>query len=423
MSDLSSELNLVLAVDNDDTADYLVQTAGLRGSLNILDGLFSSATGHNHNGAHQGGALQFSNLTIGNNLTVNGSIESKGAILGDTTLHILGASTLADVTATTGHFTGALTLDAGITATTLTLSNDLTVARDLAVNRNETVLGSTTISNNATANNFIVRNGGYLLGTLSTDSTNHPGMVGCTGDNMTALLCGPGGQIVFVNSANTVRMGTLDNSGNLAVNGWMRPGNNSYVYWNDTNHRIQAGSQNVMQFYETGGLWQFIHSGTGRTAGQLSSDGNTFVTLAWPSGGGVQMWTDGLVSLNSRVIVGGGTDSHGYTFYVGGTAGGLASWNSLSTERVKDNITPISAEVAWGVINDSTLHGIHYNRNDRGGISEYGFSAERWHAAVPEAVHCEDDGAPTAMDYSMVIPFLFNALKDVSARLRALEAA
>ena len=57
MSDLSTELNLALAVDNDDQADYLVTTGGLRGSLITLDGLFSSSTGHTHGGAHQGGTI------------------------------------------------------------------------------------------------------------------------------------------------------------------------------------------------------------------------------------------------------------------------------------------------------------------------------------------------------------------------------
>jgi len=418
MSDLSTELNLVLAVDNDDTADYLVQTNGLRGSLNILDGLFSSATGHTHNGAHQGGALQFSNLTIGNNLTVNGSIESKGAILGDTTLHILGSSTLADVTATTGHFTGQLTLDAGITSPNLTVSTNLVVGQDLTVNRNETVLGSTTITGNALANNFIVRNGGYLLGTLSSDSTNHPPMIACTGDNMTGVLAGPGGQIVFVNSANTVRTGTLDNSGNLSLNGWMKAGNNSYLQWNDTGHRIQAGSQNVMQFYETGGVWQYIATST---VLQFSSDGANYCTVGWPSGGASQYWKDGLVSLNSRIICGGGTDSHSLMLFVGGTAGGLAGWSTVSMERVKDNITPIPTDQAWTLINDPSLVGIHYNRNDQGGKSEYGFSADQWATALPEAVHLDND-VPVSMDYAMVIPFLFNALKDVDARLKALEA-
>lgn len=55
MSELTAELNLVKGEDEDDTADYL--TLGLASSLDILDGLFNSTTGHGHNGAHQGGRI------------------------------------------------------------------------------------------------------------------------------------------------------------------------------------------------------------------------------------------------------------------------------------------------------------------------------------------------------------------------------
>jgi hypothetical protein len=57
MPDLTAELNLPVALDDDDTADYL--TLSLADALEILDGLFNAATGHNHNGAHQG-----QNLTL-----------------------------------------------------------------------------------------------------------------------------------------------------------------------------------------------------------------------------------------------------------------------------------------------------------------------------------------------------------------------
>jgi len=65
MSDLSSELNLALAVDDDDQADYLVTPAGLRGSLLTIDGLFSNSTGHTHGGAHQGGTINPSGFPDG----------------------------------------------------------------------------------------------------------------------------------------------------------------------------------------------------------------------------------------------------------------------------------------------------------------------------------------------------------------------
>ncbi len=54
MSDLTPELNLALAVDDDDTADYLVTSEGLHGSLLTLDGMFNTSTGHSHFGAHNG---------------------------------------------------------------------------------------------------------------------------------------------------------------------------------------------------------------------------------------------------------------------------------------------------------------------------------------------------------------------------------
>ena len=66
MSTLTPELGLVQAVDADDTADYLTLTAGLAGSLAIVDGLFNSSTGHTHSGAHQGGALGAGAITTAN---------------------------------------------------------------------------------------------------------------------------------------------------------------------------------------------------------------------------------------------------------------------------------------------------------------------------------------------------------------------
>lgn len=94
MSDISTELNLALAVDDDDTADYLTKPAGLYGSLQTIDGLFNSSTGHNHNGAHQGGQLQFQNLNVAQDLTVVGQSNLQGPVLASSTLHVVGAVTL-----------------------------------------------------------------------------------------------------------------------------------------------------------------------------------------------------------------------------------------------------------------------------------------------------------------------------------------
>jgi hypothetical protein len=55
MSGSTTELNLATAVDSDDNADYL--TLSLANSLRTVDALFNNVTGHNHGGAHQGGAI------------------------------------------------------------------------------------------------------------------------------------------------------------------------------------------------------------------------------------------------------------------------------------------------------------------------------------------------------------------------------
>jgi len=103
MSDLSTELNLALAVDADDTADYLTQPAGLRGSLLTLDGLFNASTGHTHNGAHQGGAISYQNISLAGNLSVTGTSDLHGAV------HAYGNETVD----------GTLTLNGPIATTTI----------------------------------------------------------------------------------------------------------------------------------------------------------------------------------------------------------------------------------------------------------------------------------------------------------------
>jgi len=138
MSDLTAELNLALCIDDDDTADYLTQTAGLRGSLNTIDGLFNQTTGHNHQGAHQGGGFQDLNpsrdMTVGRNLTVVGTATVQGnthltTVTADSTLSTGGLATLQslDVTTTSRH-RGAATFD-----TTLTVTGALTASSTLNV--------------------------------------------------------------------------------------------------------------------------------------------------------------------------------------------------------------------------------------------------------------------------------------------------
>lgn len=154
MSDLTSELNLALAVEDDDTDDYLTTNAGLRGSLATLDGLFNATTGHNHQGSHQGGnftSLSLSGtLTVGGNLTVTGTSSLGGDVSCSSTLSVIGAATLGSLTvsgaASLGSLTvsGAAALSGGLTVVNVTASGYVAagplisgvLTGDLSANRN-----------------------------------------------------------------------------------------------------------------------------------------------------------------------------------------------------------------------------------------------------------------------------------------------
>jgi hypothetical protein len=140
MSDLSPELNLALAVDDDDTADYLAGVdTSLRSSLLVLDGQFNSGTGHAHNGAHQGGALQFLDLTVGEDLTVTGASDLHGSVHMYSNLTVDGAATVAGLTKTntlevtsTSLLRGGVTMQAGLNVLgTATLSGGVVAAGDV----------------------------------------------------------------------------------------------------------------------------------------------------------------------------------------------------------------------------------------------------------------------------------------------------
>lgn len=151
MSNLTPELNLSTAVDDDDTADYL--TIALADSLTVLDGMFNSVTGHAHNGSHQGGALEFLDLTVGEDLTVMGGLNVKSGTSLESTLHVTGATTLDSSLAVgtnltvngTSHLVGAVTIDGAINSSgTLTISQGLAVGTDLSVGGNASIVGTLT---------------------------------------------------------------------------------------------------------------------------------------------------------------------------------------------------------------------------------------------------------------------------------------
>lgn len=71
MAQVTPELALTTAEDDDDTADTL--TIAFTQNWNVLDGLFNGSTGHTHDGAHQGGPLILSDVTLDSIIFRNGA--------------------------------------------------------------------------------------------------------------------------------------------------------------------------------------------------------------------------------------------------------------------------------------------------------------------------------------------------------------
>lgn len=165
MSDTTGELALKLAIDADDTADYL--TIDLRNSLNVLDGVFSSSTGHNHNGAHQGGNLVFGVLNTTSIAFANGA-----------TLGPFSTGNQLRFQSTNVSFSGAIAVDGAATITgaltangPLSTSLDLTVGRDLHVVRNTGLDGTVTVTGTTTLGAVNIN------GVLSTGAINSGGAI------------------------------------------------------------------------------------------------------------------------------------------------------------------------------------------------------------------------------------------------------
>lgn len=118
MSDLTPELNLVLAVDGDDLANYLDLDTGpsLRTSLKTVDGLFNSSTGHTHNGAHQGGPLS----SIPGSAIADGSITSAKITDGTVTGTDIAAGTITGANIAASTITSSLIADGTIQGADIT---------------------------------------------------------------------------------------------------------------------------------------------------------------------------------------------------------------------------------------------------------------------------------------------------------------
>lgn len=177
MSTLTSELNLAQAVDADDTADYLTKPAGLAGSLATLDGLFSSTTGHAHNGAHQGATLgpnAFTDNTLPGAKLVDGSVTTPKIADGAVTAPKLAAGIVEAIFAASWVNQAVnYAVAAGVSYVFCTAAITVTLPAAASTNRPITVVGVTGQSTVAAAGGSVIggsvntSTGAIMNGTLS----------------------------------------------------------------------------------------------------------------------------------------------------------------------------------------------------------------------------------------------------------------
>jgi hypothetical protein len=181
MSNLTPELALAQAVDDDDTADYLTLNSGLAGSLAIIDGLFSQSTGHKHSGARQGGTLgaeAFADNTLPGAKLVDGSVTNAKLATPITQETLFAGSwvnTGTNYTVATGVMFVFATAAITVTLPAANVTNrPITVA---AVTGQSTVaaVGGSIIGGSANQTTGAVMNGTILAGeafTYKSDGTN-----------------------------------------------------------------------------------------------------------------------------------------------------------------------------------------------------------------------------------------------------------
>jgi alpha-tubulin suppressor-like RCC1 family protein len=124
-----------------------------------------------------------------------------------------------------------------------------------------------------------------------------------------------------------------------------------------------------------------------------------------------------------------GLDGNAYIIYAGSTgvylAYGGTSWNANSDERVKKNIT----EMTNCLDNISNIRPVYYNYkfDEEKQPRRIGFIAQEWQEHYPEVISTttndDYDFDVLSLAYTETIPMLLGAIKELKARVEALENA
>ena len=305
---------------------------------------------------------------------------------------------------------------------------------------NNTSIGYSALSNNTTGDNNTANGAGALYsntsGNFNTANgysslyTNETGFAN-TANGYNALLLNINGDYNTANGSDALYSNAAGNSntaiGSIALqfntignsNTAIGVGalNRNTIGTNNVGVGMHANSNNLEGSYNTiigyeAGKGTSTHNKSGNVfigyrAGYSETNDNRLY-IENSSADSALIWGN---FNNRRVVINGNGDDGNttFTFYVNGKSGGSTSWNNLSDERLKKNISTIPNALD----KVKNLRGVNYEWKDpkkyENGL-QMGFIAQEANEVIPEVV--DDSGEYYSMQYAPITALLVEAIKD-----------
>jgi hypothetical protein len=236
------------------------------------------------------------------------------------------------------------------------------------------------------------------------------------------------------NSDGTAQVNVIDGSpivavtGDLSVSGSILGGNinSTAIVFGSSNMTVVSSGGNI-RANVAGATVQTISAGLVAITGDLSVSGNATLSgniLGDRIQNGTTSFDIQTASGNANITVGAASNVAVFAtagLYVTGNISATGdviaqNVNSLSDASLKANVTAI--ENAGQVV--EALSGVGYDWVDGSGHA-YGLIAQDVEQVVPEAVKTDDSGIKS-INYSMLIPFLIESVKQLSEQVAELKA-
>ena len=336
-------------------------------------------------------------VTFNQQLKMNGDVQVNGALKVNNTVEI------TNTTQSTNKDTGALIIDGGVG-----------IEKNLNIGGDATISGTTQSTSKDTGS--LVLEGGLgveknlniggvqtIAGTTESNS--------CT----TGALTVSGGVGIAKNlnvCGNLSVAGVATITGNITANGTIRFGDNDHLYLGDSDDLdiVHDGSNSYIDDRGTGSLYirgnggVYIQKYTGESMIDAIADG------------AINLYHDNTVRINTR------SDGARVTGEFSATGDVIAF---VSDERLKTNIKPLENALDKVL----QLSGFTYTFNETAGSlgfntedTHVGVSAQQVQAVLPEAVKpAPVSGDYITVQYEKIVPLLIEAIKELSAKVDALE--